>query len=82
MASARYVGQVLKDGHLSLPETARDQLRLAPGAQVQVVVQTLDEEPLPEDAYGPLRAMIGIGKGGTADGAVNHDKYLYGTHAE
>lgn len=32
----------------------------------------------PEGYANPLDAIIGIGKGGPKDGAINHDHYLYG----
>lgn len=81
MASATYVGKMLKDGHLSLPKKARERLKLAPGTPVQVVVHTVDDQAPPDEAYAPLRALIGLGRGGREDGAVHHDKYLYGKEA-
>ncbi|PIX45650.1 MAG: hypothetical protein COZ06_12650 [Armatimonadetes bacterium CG_4_10_14_3_um_filter_66_18] len=78
MASVAYVGEVLTDGHLSMPETALRQLSLQRGQKVEVVVRPCeDDEPLPPEAYEPLRELIGMAKHGRPDGSVNHDKYLY-----
>jgi predicted DNA-binding antitoxin AbrB/MazE fold protein len=46
-------------------------LSLVNGTQVVLTVTPVDEE------YDPLDAVIGIGDG-PADGADNHDKYIYG----
>ena len=49
----------------------KEPLALAEGTQVRVAVSTLDESD-------PLAAVIGIGEG-PADGADQHDHYIYGT---
>jgi predicted DNA-binding antitoxin AbrB/MazE fold protein len=46
-------------------------LTLADGTLVHLAVTPVDED------YDPLDAVIGIGDG-PADGADNHDKYIYG----
>ena len=38
MKQAEYMGEVMEDGHLSLPESVRKQLGLEPSALVQVTV--------------------------------------------
>lgn len=79
MASITYVGKVLCDGHLSLPKKAREELKLEAGQEVEVVVRTRDDvQPLPDEAYAPLRKLIGLAKTGKPDASVHHDKYLYG----
>jgi len=47
-------------------------LMLVEGTEVRVNLTTLDEN------YDPLEAVIGIGEG-PADGADQHDHYIYGT---
>ena len=49
----------------------RQPLALAEGAAVRLTIS-----PMADDA-DPLEAVIGIGDG-PADGADNHDKYIYG----
>jgi bifunctional DNA-binding transcriptional regulator/antitoxin component of YhaV-PrlF toxin-antitoxin module len=79
MAGISYVGKVLKDGHLSLPKEARDALQLEPGQEVDVLVRTRDNaQRLSDEAYTPLRKLIGLVKTGKRDASVQHDKYLYG----
>lgn len=49
----------------------KEPLAMADGTKVQLTVQTLAAD------FDPLEAVIGIGDG-PADGADNHDKYIYG----
>ncbi|MBI4286495.1 MAG: hypothetical protein HY670_11465 [Chloroflexi bacterium] len=79
MASVTYVGRVLSDGHLSLPRETRDALMLEAGQEVEVVVRIRDNAQwLPDEAYAPLRKLIGLAKMGKSDTAAHHDRYLYG----
>ncbi len=79
MSSVTYVGKVLSDGHLSLPKKARKELKLEAGQEVEVVVRTRDDtQRLSDEAYAPLRKLIGLAKTGKTDAAAQHDKYLYG----
>ncbi len=79
MASVSYVGKVLKDGHLSLPKEAREALQLEAGQEVEVLVRTRDNaQQLSDEAYVPLRKLIGLAQTGKHDTSVEHDKYLYG----
>lgn len=79
MASVTYVGKVLRDGRLSLPKKVRDALKLEAGQEVEVVVRPHeDAQQLPDEAYAPLRKLIGLAKTGKPDASVHHDKYLYG----
>ena len=79
MAGVNYVGKVLKDGHLSLPKEAREALQLEAGQEVEVLVRTRDNaQQLSDEAYAPLRKLIGLAKRGKRDAAVQHDTYLYG----
>jgi bifunctional DNA-binding transcriptional regulator/antitoxin component of YhaV-PrlF toxin-antitoxin module len=79
MAFVSYVGKLLKDGHLSLPKKAREELKLEAGQEVDIIVHTRnDAQQLPDEAYAPLRKLIGLAKTGKLDASVHHDKYLYG----
>jgi bifunctional DNA-binding transcriptional regulator/antitoxin component of YhaV-PrlF toxin-antitoxin module len=79
MARVKYVGKVLKDGHLSLPQAAREALQLAAGQEVEVLLRTGDnDQRLSDEAYTPLRKLIGLAKTGKRDASVQHDTYLYG----
>lgn len=83
MATVTYVGKVLSDGHLSLPESMREELGLEPGQEVYISLWTREESPsLQEGAYAPLRKLIGLGKTGKPDAAAHHDYYLYGKQEE
>ena len=79
MTSVTYVGKVLRDGRLSLPKKVREALKLEVGQEVEVVVRPCsDAQQLPDEAYAPLRKLIGLAKTGKPDASVHHDKYLYG----
>lgn len=69
--------KVRKDGLLAIPKKARERLALRAGDEVQVCVE-VPEGTATEQEENPLWGIIGLGKAGHADGAENHDKYLYG----
>jgi predicted DNA-binding antitoxin AbrB/MazE fold protein len=48
-------------------------LSLAEGTEVRVTIDAAEQD------VDPLEAVIDIGDG-VADGAENHDKYIYGKH--
>jgi predicted DNA-binding antitoxin AbrB/MazE fold protein len=48
-------------------------LALVEGTEVRLTLSTVDQD------YDPLAGVIGIGDSGRADGADNHDHYIYGT---
>ena len=76
--TAGYVGIVLSDGHLSLPDEVIRELGLESGQRVEVTVRASDElDQLPDDAYAPLRKLIGLAQTGRTDAAERHDEYLY-----
>ena len=83
MKQAEYVGEVLGDGHLSLPESVRKQLDLQPSALVQVVlsVPESDREEV-QDAWEVFRKMGQEAVAGRLPKAsTEHDQYLYGREA-
>ena len=77
MASVTYEGKVFSDGHLSLSKNVRKELKLEAEQKVEVVVRTREvAQQLSDEAYSPLRKLIGLAKTGKPDGSVHHDKYL------
>lgn len=80
MKQAEYVGEVLGDGHLSLPEAVREELGLQPSARVQVVlsVPEADSEAVRE-AWELFQEMgRDAAAGCLPNAATEHDRYLYG----
>jgi hypothetical protein len=80
MKQAEYIGEVLEDGHLSLPEFVRQQLGLEPSAQVQVSVTVPEADPADvQEAWACFRQMgQDANSGKLANVSTNHDQYLYG----
>lgn len=62
------VEAVYENGVLKLAQP----LSLPEGMRVRVTITLAEED------YDPLEAVIGICKDGPADGAENHDRYIYG----
>ena len=60
---------VYRNGQLQFKEP----VHLAEGTLVRVAITPVDED------YDPLEGVIGIGESGRADGAEQHDHYIYGT---
>jgi hypothetical protein len=53
-------------------------LQLEAGQEVEVMVRTRDDtQRLSDEAYAPLRKLIGLAKTGKRDASVHHDRYLY-----
>ena len=80
MKQAEYVGEVLGDGHLSLPEAVRKELDLQPSALVQVVlsVPEADKEEM-QEAWKLFQEMgREATPGRLPKAAAEHDRYLYG----
>jgi hypothetical protein len=76
MASIDCIVRVKEDGSVTLSEEALQLLDLHPGDEVQVSVHKKGQ-PSQKEPSNPLYGIIGIGKAGRADGAENHDAYLY-----
>ena len=51
----------------------KEPVHLADGTPVRVAITPVDED------YDPLEGVIGIGESGLADGAEQHDHYIYET---
>ncbi len=75
-----YVGEVLPDGHLSVPEEIRQTLAAAPHMQVQVTIRLI--QPTAEQMQEAWTAFRRLGQdaspGRLPDAATQHDRYLYG----
>ena len=75
-----YVGEMLPDGHLSVPEEVRRTLTSAAYTQLQVTIRLL--QPEEEQMQAAWAAWRQLGQdappGRLADAAVSHDRYLYG----
>ena len=80
MKQAEYVGEVLGDGHLSLPEAVRRELDLQPSALVQVVLSVPDADKEEVKAAWNLFQEMGqkAVPGRLPKAATEHDRYLYG----
>jgi hypothetical protein len=80
MKQAEYVGEVLEDGHLSLPETVRKELDLQPSALVQVVLSVPEKEREEVKKAWDLFRQMGqdAAPGRLSNAAAEHDRYLYG----
>jgi glutamate/tyrosine decarboxylase-like PLP-dependent enzyme len=74
-----YIGEVLPDGHLSVPEEIRQALAVAPHAQVQVTIKLLQPTAdQVQEAWEAFRRLgQDAGQGRLADAAIQHDRYLY-----
>lgn len=75
-----YVGIVERGGHLSLPETIKDQMCLKPDQVLRVTIVTNDcVEQIGSSAMECWRSMGRDAKPGCIkDASTKHDEYLYG----
>jgi hypothetical protein len=75
-----YVGEILPDGHLFVPEEVRQILESASYTQLQVTIRLL--QPEAEQAQAAWEAFRQLGQdalpGHLLDAAISHDHYLYG----
>jgi len=74
-----YVGEILPDGHLFVPEEVRQVLASASYTQLQVTIRFL--QPEAEQVQAAWAAFRQLGQdsvpGHLPDAAVSHDQYLY-----
>jgi len=74
-----YIGEVLSDGHLSLPDAVRQRLSLVPASIVKVLI-TLEnmEKENTTNAWNLFRSMGRTATTGKLkNSAEEHDHYLY-----
>ncbi len=80
MKVIEYIGEVLPDGHLSLPDEIQKELELSPHSSVRVTIAV--EEPRKIDEKKGWEAFRRMGENAVAgklsNASVNHDRYLYG----
>ena len=79
MKQVEYIGEVMEDGHLSLPESVRKQLDLqsAELVQVTIAVPELDREEV-QDAWELFQQMgRNAVPGRLPNASTDHDHYLY-----
>lgn len=81
MVSLDCIAKIQEDGSLTLSDEALRLLNLHPGDEVKVSVFR-EVAPSRHEPSNPLYGIIGIGKAGRADGAENHDAYLYRDKAD
>lgn len=74
-----YIGEVLSDGHLSLPDVVRQRLSLVPKSIVKVLITLEDtEKENSTEAWDLFRSMgRTAAKGKLKNAAEEHDRYLY-----
>lgn len=77
MAIIRYRAKVRKNGSLTIPKQAQEQLGVQPGDAIEVSLSRSTGPFQGDRSENPLAQIAGIGKKGLADGAVKHDTYLY-----
>jgi len=80
MKVIEYIGEVLPDGHLSLPEEIQKELGLTPHSSVKVTITVEDSRVLDEkkgwEAFRRMGQDAADGK--LPDASTKHDQYLYG----
>jgi hypothetical protein len=74
-----YIGEVLDDGHLSLPDEVREKLELKPTSLVQVVLAVPEANDADvEEAWNVFRDMGQSATKGKLDHpSEQHDQHLY-----
>ena len=76
----KYIGEVLPDGHLSVPEEVRQTLAATPHTRLQVTIRLLRPEAKQVQAAWTVFRQLGqdATPGRLSDASVHHDRYLYG----
>jgi len=75
-----YTGEILPDGHISLPDEVIEKLDLISHHKVKVTI-TLDLPHTPDEEKGwDIFRLLGRDAPGgkLTNASVNHDKYIYG----
>ena len=75
-----YVGEILDDGHLSVPEELLQALELTPNVQLQVTIRIVQPDIAQSQAAWEVLRRLGqdAKPGYLLDAAAQHDQYLYG----
>jgi len=83
MKVVEYIGEVLPDGHLSLPDEVQKELGLSPHCSVKITI-TVDtvKSSNPSDEEKGWEALRNLGQnaasGKLPNASTKHDHYLYG----
>ncbi len=80
MKVIEYIGEVLPDGHLSLPDEIQKELGLSPHCNVKVTITVEDSHTLDEEKGWEAFKRMGQNAvaGKLSDVSIKHDQYLYG----
>ena len=83
MKTVEYIGEVLPNGRLSLPDEVKNKLNLRPNCKVKITIAVVTEEkPSPLDEQRAWEVFRNMGKNakgsGFSDVSTRHDYYLYG----
>ena len=75
-----YIGEVLPDGHLSVPEEVRQTLASTPHTHLQITIRLLESEAEQLEAAWAAFRQLGqdAAPGRLRDASVHQDRYLYG----
>ena len=79
MKEVKYIGEVLPDGHLSLPDEIQKELGLSPHCSVEVTITVEDADALDEEKGWEIFRRMGQNAvaGKLSDASRKHDHYLY-----
>lgn len=75
-----YIGEILPDGHISLPDEVMEKLDLISHHKVKVTITLDTPHTLDEEKGWDIFRLIGRDASGgkLTNASVNHDKYIYG----
>ena len=72
-----YIGEILPDGHLSIPDEVKDELELHKSNSLKITLTFLSSDE--KRGWEIFRQMGKYAESGTLQNASeDHDKYLYG----
>jgi len=77
MKVIEYIGKILPDGHLSIPEEIRKELELYKSGDVRVTL-AVDSIDMQKGCEALMQLMENAGSSGLSDVSEKHDEYLYG----
>ncbi len=80
MKVIEYIGEVLPDGRLSLPDEIQKELGLSPHSSVRVTIAVEEARKIDEKKGWEVFRRMGENAvaGKLSDVSTNHDHYLYG----
>ncbi len=76
-----YIGEILPDGHISLPDEVMEKLDLISYHKVKVTIVLVDIPQASDEKKGwDIFRLLGRDAAGgkLTNASVNHDKYIYG----